>query len=150
LPVPAPGDEAPGEVVAHLLVLSRLHLRRVVRGEHLLDRRAPLHPAAVRIGIDPLRAQPLHLGPALVALDQLLAPVVLLLGGGRLRRCLLGRAVGLGGLGAGDLLHGGAGALAGGAVVVLLFSPYGHVTILSSGFCLSSAPGGPAWARIAD
>src|SRR5436190_12924447 len=106
----------------------------------------------MRIGLDPFRAQPLHLGAALVALDQLL---------GRGAARAVARCVGgvglclLGGL-PGALLdaHGRAGGrLAGVALAALsvsLCSHGGHVTILSSGWCLSSGPRRAAGARIAN
>src|SRR5207248_6189831 len=114
-------DEPPGNAVAHVAVLARLQPRRVVGGEQVADQRAPLHPAAVRIGLDPLRAQPLHLGAALVALDHLL-------GRGPARAVAL--CAGRGGLWLLDGLlgalldaHGGAGdRLAGPALVVLSVS----------------------------
>ena len=67
--MPAARDQAPGHVVAQLRVLARLELGRVVGREHVLDQRAILQPAAVRVGVDPFRAQALHLGTALVEFD---------------------------------------------------------------------------------
>ena len=64
----AAGDQAPGEMVGQLGVLAVRKLGGVVRGEHVRDLR-PLGQAHVRVGLDAFRAKPLHLGAALVALD---------------------------------------------------------------------------------
>ena len=50
-----------------------------MRGEHVGDARARLPQADGRIGVDPFRAQPLHLGAAFVDLDDAVLRRLLLL-----------------------------------------------------------------------
>ena len=80
LAVPAPGDQAAGDLVAQLRVLAGLERARVVRGEHVGDPRARRPQADRRVGVDPFRAQPLHLGAAFVDLDHAVARSIRLLG----------------------------------------------------------------------
>ena len=68
----ATGDQATGDLVAQLLVPALVKLGGVMGGEHVGDARARLPQGDGRIGVDPFRTQPLHLGAPFVDLDDAL------------------------------------------------------------------------------